>query len=416
MIAIPCLHQKVALYSQSKKKSSEELHENETVLMNTQDEQNLNKELTENEILLVHSQNEQISNKELYKNEIMQLQHNQISNDKFPDNKKPWTQYQQKSNGELSDTQKLPQLKRKLDIDFNEKASKLSCSDVDKSNLPNDFKSDKSKSDNLSSKTSVSYQDNALVQCKSQSFNDSLTCDLENIINSPDIYSCNGKTLNKDTSLQVKMSTESCKINNSQSSQSPLSNGAHSAFSFINGAKSMEKHKNLTDLHPEFVELALTLPKNDSCSIILENASNSTIVESKLFHDYLGRIFTFEELKKEYQRGLPLFTDKEFDEKFILNSENQRKKKLYPVQKNPLQKLYEYCQQHFKTALTFSKLDEGLSDSFCVEVVVGSLHYGVGRGDNKKNAKHSAAQVTLEIMDPKSYPQEGQEKYFEVIK
>ncbi|XP_065647606.1 microprocessor complex subunit DGCR8 isoform X2 [Hydra vulgaris] len=165
-----------------------------------------------------------------------------------------------------------------------------------------------------------------------------------------------------------------------------------------------------------YTEPSLTLPKNDPCSIILEKASNNKFVDSQMLHEYLSGIFSFEESDKEYIFGLPIYTDADFDEQAALTTDNQRKKKqAVPVIKNPLQKLYEYCQLHFKKTIAFNKLDECFSGLFYVEVLVGFLRYGVGQGDNKKNAKYAAAQATLEIMDPKSYPIEAQEKYFEIF-
>lgn len=160
---------------------------------------------------------------------------------------------------------------------------------------------------------------------------------------------------------------------------------------------------------------------SDSGSTVSEN-SNSAHLELSTCQEitkYLEKLWDFQHITKEEERKLLLTSTNENDEhetrtakilKTIpylvqgtaLNSKTKEKILINPSGKSAPSLLHEYCIRVLKVKPVYTITESGLAKTpFQATVLVDGLQYGTGMAASKKQARHYAAQRTLEIFMPK---------------
>lgn len=156
------------------------------------------------------------------------------------------------------------------------------------------------------------------------------------------------------------------------------------------------------------------------------NCSDYSGLEMLSFQDietYLGHLWKFNNVTKN-EGSKPLFSDGVEDtecKKNVLNtlktipyliegtntsSNNDENFVINPAGKSALSLLHEYCVKKQQTKPEFVVVESGIPKTpFQAKVLVNGLEYGKGMASNKKQAKHLAAQRTLEIFMPQKFAQ-----------
>ena len=154
-----------------------------------------------------------------------------------------------------------------------------------------------------------------------------------------------------------------------------------------------------------------------------ENPETSQLQMSSVqdINQYLGKLWEFHDITKEQERKLlltdtnemPEDTSQEYKSTQILKtipylvqgtntkSKNNERVVINPAGKSARSLLHEYCIKVLQVKPEYTTSESGLPKTpFLATVLVDGLKYGSGSAASKKQAKHVAAQQTLEILMP----------------
>ncbi|CAB4002348.1 Hypothetical predicted protein [Paramuricea clavata] len=164
--------------------------------------------------------------------------------------------------------------------------------------------------------------------------------------------------------------------------------------------------------------------ENSDSGNVSENAESSPLQMCSVedVTEYLGKLWEFHDITKEQERKL-LLTDtnemprdatQEYKSTQILRtipylvhgvnhkSKNNERVVINPAGKSARSLLHEYCIKLHNVKPEYTTEESGVPKTpFLAIVQVDGLKYGTGMATSKKQAKHCAAQKTLEILMPK---------------
>ena len=137
---------------------------------------------------------------------------------------------------------------------------------------------------------------------------------------------------------------------------------------------------------------------------------------------YLGKLWEFQEMTSDEK--LPLFSfcsnhdedDAQGDSSEVLKtipfliqglspfSKEKDKSVINPAGKSPQSLLHEYCTKILKLKPMYKTVESGnLNNPFLAIVEINGLQYGSGTASSKKQARHIAAQATMEVLMPGTF-------------
>jgi hypothetical protein len=170
---------------------------------------------------------------------------------------------------------------------------------------------------------------------------------------------------------------------------------------------------------------SIKAPENSDSGNVSGNAESSQLEMCSVedVTDYLGKLWEFHDITKEQERKLLLTDTNEmprdatqvYKSTRILKtipylvhgvntkSNNNERVVINPAGKSARSLLHEYCIKVYNVKPEYTTEESGVPKTpFKAIVQVDGLKYGTGMAGSKKQAKHCAAQKTLEILMPKN--------------